>query len=133
MKVIERVLSKDNLNEHYPLKFDYMKANGYTKMNIYVHMEMREINYGYQIVSLYSSEKQNDAYLIDSFEYEYEGTSLGDEYLYSIGFVKFDVPISTFISSDPEDSYKVVIRYSARGSLEDDWANRNIRVNIVYF
>ena len=121
------------LNEHYPLKFDYMKANGYTKMNIYVHMEMREINYGYQIVSLYSSEKQNDAYLIDSFEYEYEGTSLGDEYLYSIGFVKFDVPISTFISSDPEDSYKVVIRYSARGSLEDDWANRKIRVNIVYF
>lgn len=121
------------LNDTYDLKFDYMKENGYSIVEVYVMMEMREIDYGYQIISLYSSEKQNDAYLIHTFEFEYEGTSLGSEYDSSICFARFQIPISTFISSDPEDSYKVVIRYSARGSLEDDWANRNIRVNIVYF
>ena len=122
-----------NLNDTYDLKYNYMRANGYTMVDIYVQMEMREIDRGYQIISLYSSEKQDNTYLIDSFEYEYEGNSLGDEYLIPVGFVRYNIPITTFESSDPNDCYKLVVRYSATGLLEDDWANRNIEVNIVYF
>ena len=121
------------LNETFDLKYNYMRANGYTTVDVYIHLEMREINMGYQIISIYSSEKESDTYLIDSFEYEYEGNSLGDEYGYTIGFVRYSIPINTFINEDEEDCYKVVFRYSARGALADDWANRKVYANIVYF
>ena len=120
------------LNETYDLKYDYMRVNNFTLVDIYVMMEMREINSGYQIIRLYSSEKEDEAYFIDEFMYEYEGNSLGSEYGSSICFVRYSIPISTFENSDPEDCYKLVIRYSASGMFSDDWINKNIRVNVVY-
>lgn len=121
------------LDSTFDLKYSFMKANGYTEIDIYLQLEMKEINMGYQIIAFYYSEKESDEYMIHSFEFEYEGTSLGSNYGSTIGFARFHIPIETFINDDPEDCKKVVFRYSARGSGEDTWSNRLVFANVVYF
>ena len=49
-----------------------------------------------------------------------------------IEFFMKNVPLSTFDNSDPDDYAKFVARYSASGSLEDDWQNMAIYLCIVY-
>ena len=100
-------------------------------MDIYVQMKMREIQNGTQIIAFYNSEIPNDKYLIDDFEYEYGGSLLDSSYGSTIGFVRKRIPMSTFESVSGE-KYKLVIRYSASGLLEDDWENSEIYVNVVY-
>lgn len=121
-----------DLNEDFDIKYNYMKQHGYTKMDIYINMEMREINMGYQWIAIYYSEKESNSYKIDEFTYEYKGTSFGGEYDSSITFARFEVPIETFENDDPDDCYKIVFRYDASGTGEDDWANRRIYAQVVY-
>ena len=120
------------LNQHFDLKFNYMKAKGFTKMDIYVEMKMREIKGGTQIIALYRGELPSDSYLIDTFEYEYGGILTDNAYGSTIGFARFNVPMSLFESVPPSQRYKVVVRYSADGALSDDWENKSIYAQIVY-
>ena len=121
-----------NLNDHFDIKYNYMKQHGYTKVSIYLAMELREINMGYQWIAFYYSEKENDLYKIDEISYEYEGTSYGSEYGVGVTFFRLYVPIETFENDDPEDCYKIVFRYDASGTGEDDWANREVYAQVVY-
>lgn len=121
-----------DLNQRFDLKFDYMRAHGYNSIDIYLQFEMKEIYMGYQLIYFYYSEKESDDYLIQDFEYELDGAILGNEYT-PVGFVRFSVPISTFINNDPDDYAKIVFRYSARGALMNYWANKEIYCNVVYF
>ncbi len=121
-----------DLNENFDIKFNYMYAHEFNYLDIYLDLEIREINMGYQIIAYYYSEKEDVAYEIDRFTFEYEGTSLGSEYGDAVCFCIKNIPIETFINDDPEDSYKIVFRYSAEGNGEDDWANRDLYTNIVY-
>lgn len=120
-----------DLNEFADLKYDYFKHYGFTKMDIYLDMQMKEIDMGYQHVSFYYSEKQDDSYRLCSHICELGGTSLRTYYT-PVTFYKMDVPLSTFDNSDPDDYAKFVARYSASGSLEDDWQNMAIYLCIVY-
>ena len=120
------------LNQHFDLKFNYMKAKGFTKMDIYVEMKMREIKGGTQIIALYRGELPSDSYLIDTFEYEYGGILTDNAYGSTIGFARFNVPMSLFESVPPSQRYKVAVRYSADGALSDDWENKSIYAQIVY-
>jgi hypothetical protein len=94
-------------------------------------MEMKEINMGYQHINFYCSEKHDEVYRFSSHTYEIGGNSLKTTYEL-ITFYKLDVPLSTFDNSDPDDYAKFVARYSASGSLEDDWQNMAIYLCIVY-
>lgn len=97
---------------------------GYTTVRLFITVEMKEINAGYQYIFIYrndySSETNN--LLFDSETIEYGGggfakTSWGD-YL----FETIDIQLSSF-----EDDL-FVIRYGASGFGEDDWANRDLRI-----
>lgn len=121
-----------DMNLEPELKFDYMKAHGYTKMDVYLEMDMKEIYMGYQLIYFYWSEKESDEYLIQDFEFEFQGAILGNEYE-GVGFVRFSIPLSTFDNDDPDDYAKVVFRYSARGALMNYWANKDVYCNVVYF
>jgi hypothetical protein len=94
-------------------------------------MEMKEINMGYQHVSFYYSEKKDESYRFFTTTCELGGNALETNYIVTT-FFKFDVPLSTFDNSDPDDYAKFVARYSASGSLEDDWQNMAIYLCIVY-
>jgi hypothetical protein len=94
-------------------------------------MQMKEINMGYQHVSFYYSEKQDETYRFSYHTCELGGNSLITDYIPTT-FYKLNVPLSTFDNSDPDDYAKFVARYSASGSLEDDWQNMAIYLCIVY-
>lgn len=121
-----------DLNEDFDVKYNYMKAHGYTKMYIYLEMLMREIDMGYQIVAFYYSEKEDELYEIERFTNEYQGDSLGTEYEASTTLGRLNIPIETFENEDPEDSFKIVFRYSADGIGSDTWVNRDVYCNITY-
>ena len=120
-----------NLNSFAYLKFDYFKHYGFTKMDIYLSMQMKEIDMGYQHVSFYYSEKPDVNYRIVNYVYELGGNSLINYYT-TITYYKYDVPLSTFDNADPDDYAKFVARYSASGTFEDDWQNMAIYLCIVY-
>lgn len=120
-----------NLNTFCTLKYDYFKHYGFTKMDIYLEMYMKEINMGYQHVYFYSSEKHDTSYRFLEVTCELGGNSLITDYTI-VSFYKHDVPLSIFDNSDPDDYAKFVARYSASGSLEDDWQNMAIYLCIVY-
>lgn len=120
-----------NLNGFADLKYDYFKHYGFTKMDIYLQMEMKEINMGYQHIYFYYSEKQDTAYRFFEYIDELGGNSLVTSYI-PFTYYKLNVPLSTFDNSDPDDYAKFVARYSASGSLEDDWQNMAIYLCIVY-
>lgn len=122
-----------DLNYHFDIKYNYMKAHGYTKMVLCLEMQMREINMGYQLVAFLYSEKQNMTYQIgETFSHEYEGTTFCDRYSGYVFFIIEEVPIETFENEDPDDCYKLVFRYSAEGAGEDDWANQRVYAQVVY-
>lgn len=121
-----------NLNSFFDLKFLYMKSKGFRTVDIYVQMKIREINSGTQIVAFYWSENEGDLYLIHQFEHEYGGTALDTEYGSTIGFVRLSIPMTTFEPSLISARYKLIVRYSATGVFEDDWANEDIYAQAVY-
>lgn len=122
-----------DLNDDFDIKYNYMKAHGFTKMVLCLEMQMREINMGYQLVAFLYSEKQDMAYQIgETFRYEYEGTTFCNRYSGVVFFIIQHIPIETFENEDPEDCYKLVFRYSADGAGEDNWANRDIYAQVVY-
>ena len=86
---------------------------------------------GYQHVNFYYSEKPDTAYRFYDAICELGGNSLVTDYTLIEFFMK-NVPLSTFDNSDPDDYAKFVARYSASGSLEDDWQNMAIYLCIVY-
>ena len=120
-----------DLNSFAELKYDYFKHYGFTKMDVYLCMDMKEINMGYQHVNFYYSEKQDTAYRFSEHVCEVGGSSLQTEYTVMV-FYRLNVPLSTFDNSDPDDYAKFVARYSASGSLEDDWQNMAIYLCIIY-
>ena len=120
-----------NLNSFAELNYDYFKHYGFTKMDVYLQMEMKEINMGYQHIYFYYSEKQDTSYRFFEYIDELGGNSLVTNYT-PFTYYKLNVPLSTFDNSDPDDYAKFVARYSASGSLEDDWQNMAIYLCIVY-
>jgi hypothetical protein len=100
-------------------------------MDVYLRMELKEINMGYQHIYFYCSEKPDTSYCFNSHVTELGGNSLQSTYT-MMTFYKMNVPLSTFDNSDPDDYAKFVARYSASGSLEDDWQNMAIYLCIVY-
>ena len=120
-----------DLNTFSYLNYDYFKHYGFTKMDIYLQMEMKEINMGYQHIYFYYSEKHDVTYRFFEYIDELGGNSLVTSYI-PFTYYKLDVPLSTFDNSDPDDYAKFVARYSASGSLEDDWQNMAIYLCIVY-
>ena len=120
-----------NLNEFADLKYDYFKHYGFTKMDLFLRIQMKEINMGYQHIYFYYSEKKDTAYRLFSATCELGGNSLETNYILTT-FYKHDVPLSTFDNSDSNDYAKFVARYSASGSLEDDWQNMAIYLCVIY-
>ena len=120
-----------NLNEFAYLKYDYFKHYGFTKMDVYLNIEMKELDMGYQHVSFYYSEKKDVNYRFFNYAYELGGNSLVTSYTPVTFFIE-DVPLSTFDNSDPDDYAKFVARYSASGTFEDDWQNMAIYLCVVY-
>ena len=120
-----------DLNTFSYLNYDYFKHYGFTKMDVFLQMELKEINMGYQHIYFYFSEKADTSYCFYSYIHELGGNSLVTNYE-SLTFFTANVPLSTFDNSDPDDYAKFVARYSASGSLEDDWQNMAIYLCIVY-
>ena len=120
-----------SLNEFSDLKYDYFKHYGFTKMDVYMQLQMKEINMGYQHISFYYSEKHDTSYRFFTTQFEIGGNSLVTDYTIGVAYIE-NVPLSTFDNSDPDDYAKFVARYSASGSLEDDWQNMAIYLCIVY-
>jgi len=112
---------------------DIYRTYGYNKVVISVTMEMKEINKGYQHICLYLTEEEDKTKQIEDIIYEYGGNKLVTDYSYVTHTFK---PLSLSDITDDNSQYKfkpIVIRYSASGSLDDDWCNRNCTITATFY
>lgn len=111
----------------FNVDYDVAYNHGYTKMDIVISMQIKEIDKGYQYVMLFNNTIKNNTYLVaESEAYEANGTSLASSYE-SATFTFCDIPIESFYNTK-----SLVVRYGASGSDEDDWMNKYLYVKIKY-
>ncbi len=120
-----------NLNKNL-IGCDMLRSYGYEYVEISVEMEMREINKGYQHICLYLTEEEDENLQIQDIPFEYGGNKLVKEYSYVTH--TFDkIPLSKITDVNSIFKFKpIVIRYSASGSLADDWCNRNCTITATF-
>lgn len=105
---------------------EYM-LEGYTKVNISVKMDMKEIDKGYQYICLYNDTGLSDDYKVcPDIKYEYGSNDLKTNFE-TREFIFSNIDINNFINTN-----KIVIRYGASGSNDDDWQNRNIYIGVEF-
>lgn len=104
--------------------------NGFRYADITISIDMKEKHYGYQEVLLFAG---NDLYSTSDAiwyidDYEYGGNDLKKEY----STVEFRIGMRDLFAFIADDKRKLYIRYSANGSFEDDWLNKNLKVTITF-
>ncbi len=99
---------------------------GYTKIDIILSIEMKEIEKGYQDIYLYKNELFNNESLIDSvLNNEHGGSGTPADYSYDT-FEFLDIPLSEF------ENNIFYIAYGAHGDGKDDWIVKNVEISITY-
>ncbi len=109
--------------------------SGYTKLNVTISLEAKEIDSGYQYVFLYADKncKSNTFFdkVLDEF-YDPADPSLLYEYRFEHGgtgkantsWAVHEFSTTIMMNRLKDDLY---IRYGASGKNDDDWQNRNIK------
>lgn len=118
-----------DLNGSFGFPYDNLINDfGFNKMDITIKLNMKEVDKGYQHVFLYSNENKDESgYIATSGAYEYGGETLATSYG-TVTFVYKDIDAKLFM-----DYKKLVVRYGASGSYNDDWKNNKLQVQIRYY
>lgn len=129
-------MDKVLLSNYFDVKAAYQA--GYTKLNVTLTFEAREIDDGYQYVFLYADSNCKGNSILDKIVdeiYDPEDPSLLYEYRFEHGGTQKDTKwgehsFSTTIKTSrlKDDLY---IRYGASGKYNDDWQNRNIAITFT--
>lgn len=92
------------------------------KIYIKVSFDAREVNDGYQYVFLYAKEKESRNTLFGTKQFEHTAGKKNTSYKHYT--FEFQLFVSQLFNE------KIYIRYGASGSLDDDWKNKNLKVEI---
>jgi|GEM_PF-3541704 MAC/Perforin domain. len=92
------------------------------KIYIKVSFDAREVNDGYQYVFLYAKEKESGNTLFGTKQFEHTAGKKNTSYKHYT--FEFQLFVSQLFNE------KIYIRYGASGSLDDDWKNKNLKVEI---
>ena len=115
------------LDDYLNYSIDILESYGFKKVDVKVKLQVREVHRGYQYICLYNYDGKSDDYKIhNDFKFEYNGNSLGTTF----GWIEH-----TFsnISIDKLSAYKkLVIRYGASGSQDDDWENKDLYLKLIF-
>lgn len=109
---------------HSGLSVSDWKTLGYNNVKIFITIEMKEYNPGYQYIYLYRNDYSSETgnLLFDSEIIEFGGggfaTTTWGDYMYE----------TITISLDDFENDRFFIRYDASGMFEDDWGNRYLRI-----
>lgn len=105
---------------------DIFRKNDFKYIDVKYTADMKEIYHGYQHIFLYSNEEDlgNNSNLLWSKTIELNGNSKQTSYTTKT------YTISNILLSELPDNL-IVFRYAASGSQDDDWMNKNIRVDIT--
>lgn len=102
-----------------------LQSMGFTKMNIRITLDMREVDKGYQHIFIYNGEGK-DSMLLTEKQIELGDTDLQKEWKTETHTLS--VSLSGIDLTNP----LVVIRYGASGSKDDTWCNKNVNVAISF-
>lgn len=103
-----------------------LKNMGYSRMNITINLDMKEVDKGYQYIFIYNGSARDDT-LLDEKKIELGGTNKQSTYINQT--YTFDIPLDGLDLKNPY----IVIRYGASGSNEDNWCNKNVKMGIRFY
>lgn len=118
-----------NLNTFSKLSYLDLASVGYSSIDVYIQITMKEIYKGYPYICIYNNvcENMTDAQK-DSHKVCPDIKYTGDISSAVTLFFSFtNIPIAKF-----NETNQIVLRYGASGSGEDDWENWNLYVKLVY-
>lgn len=107
------------------LDIEKLKSSGYTKFYIETAVYMKEVNRGYQRVGIFEN-----SYSTSPLRYEEREYGGGGKPKSSWGWQDFDEPSP--ISIDKLNSTYFAIKFVARGSLEDDWQYKKVKIVVTF-
>jgi len=117
----------DRVNfDSFGINIDAMKLKGYKTISFYIQLNVREINDGYQHIFLFSSTAASDTYLISELRFEHSPSKDTSWRVHYETELKFEN-----ISIDKFPNNEFIIRYDASGSGDDDWENKDLKVQLV--
>jgi hypothetical protein len=98
----------------------------YTSVSIFLEMDVKELDDGYQYIALYSSATTSDNYKVGGpIKFEHgSGSKKTTAAAYTFDFQ--NVPLTDFTG----DTF--VIRYNASGDNDDDWQTDNLKIRLVF-
>lgn len=116
-----------NVNELTHYGVDILKAHNYKFVDVNIKILVKEINKGYQYICLYNNDEKSDNYkLCDDFKFEYKGSDLGT------AFDFINCTFKNILIEKLSEFGKLVIRYGASGTGDDDWENKELYIELIY-
>ena len=111
------------------IDLETMKQQGYTKINFYIKLNVRELADAGIWVFLYRSDLPADSHKLGSVKFNH-GTSGQTKTEWEVHDVKFEnIPIEKFTSINTN---KFFIRYAASGQSKDIWENKDLQIQLLF-
>jgi len=131
----QKITHSGQFNQHFDVvRFDVfgvdlntMKQEGYKTINFLIRLDVREIDDGYQYISLFSSANQSNNYLIASCQFEHSPGKDTTWWTHFEDELRFNnISIDKFVNN------QFIIRYDASGNNNDTWENKNLKIQLVF-
>ena len=101
-----------------------LKNKGYKKLKLRIIIDIKEREDGYQYIMIYDGKDKNTSKQLDGVTIEHGGTGRNKNYkTYSYSFI---------LDLDNIPSNYIYILYGASGFGNDDWYNRNVKVEATF-
>ena len=132
----QKITHSGQFNQHfdvvsfnsYGIDLNTMKQEGYKTINFLIRLDVREIDDGYQHISLFSSANQSNNYLIASRQFEHSPGKDTTWWTHFEGELRFNnISINEFVNN------QFIIRYDASGNNNDTWENKNLKIQLVFY
>lgn len=108
-------------SNHYSI--NGLIESGYKFADIKITLDAKEVNEGKQEIYISYTE---DSPIIKRYDFIYGGAGTTSNFSNVIASFK-DIPLNNFAETE-----KLVIKYGANGNGNDDWINKNVRVQITF-
>lgn len=118
---------KDVLYKASGYNVDVFMKNGFTTFDVIYTADMKEIDHEYQHIFIYKNELNlgNDSNLITSCRFELNG---GNK---QTSFAETSITFNDLNLNKLIDDNLLVFRYTASGSNDDDWQNKNAKISLI--
>jgi hypothetical protein len=116
-----------NFSDVFGYNVTTLKQQGYQTVSFYIRLNVREVsNNGGQYIFLFRSPVQSNNYLVSGLAFEHGSAKDTTWWVHYEQVLKFEnISLDRFLN-------EFIIRYGASGDGNDDWENKDLKIQLVF-